>query len=146
MNQTNPYDEIVAKATDENLTSENWELNLDVCDKVSGEGEAGARACIHSISKRLQHRSAHVQIYALTLCDALSKNCGAVAQKELDSSSFAEALRRLIVDRNASVDVKKRSWSLIKEWVAESNEDTGGVLREALDGLRAQSEQPLPAL
>lgn len=37
----NPYDEAVMKATDENLTSESWELNLDVCDKVSGEGEAG---------------------------------------------------------------------------------------------------------
>jgi signal transducing adaptor molecule len=37
----NPYDDIVNKATDENLTAENWELNLDVCDKVSGDGEAG---------------------------------------------------------------------------------------------------------
>lgn len=37
----NPYDEIVNKATAETLTSENWELNIDVCDKVSGEGELG---------------------------------------------------------------------------------------------------------
>jgi len=37
----NPYDEVVIKSTDENLTSESWELNLDVCDKVSGEGESG---------------------------------------------------------------------------------------------------------
>lgn len=37
----NPYDEIVNKATDENLTAENWQLNLDVCDKVSSDGEAG---------------------------------------------------------------------------------------------------------
>lgn len=38
---TNAYDETVAKATDENLTSENWELNLDVCDRVTNEGETG---------------------------------------------------------------------------------------------------------
>lgn len=37
----NPYDEVVIKATDENLTSENWQLNLDVCDKVTTEGSTG---------------------------------------------------------------------------------------------------------
>ena len=61
--QANPYDDIVgmlidanrallcrlsahlprrtAKATDETLTSENWELILNLCDKVLEEGEQG---------------------------------------------------------------------------------------------------------
>ena len=58
--QANPYDEIVggypfprhigvapssnsylAKTTDENLTGENWELILNLCDKVQEEGEQG---------------------------------------------------------------------------------------------------------
>lgn len=55
--QPNPYDEIVgmlfipkmlavltcsiAKTTDENLTGENWELILNLCDKVQEEGEQG---------------------------------------------------------------------------------------------------------
>jgi hypothetical protein len=56
----NPYDEIVgkhakvhirplsanmyptAKTTDENLTGENWELILNLCDKVQEEKEAGS--------------------------------------------------------------------------------------------------------
>lgn len=29
------------KTTDENLTSENWELILNLCDKVSDEGQEG---------------------------------------------------------------------------------------------------------
>lgn len=37
----NPYDDTVTKATAETLTSENWEANLEVCDKVSNEGETG---------------------------------------------------------------------------------------------------------
>jgi hypothetical protein len=32
---------IIAKATDENLTGENWELILDVCDKVNAKPEDG---------------------------------------------------------------------------------------------------------
>ena len=38
---TNPYDDLVNKATDENLTSENWEIILNLCDKVQDEGEQG---------------------------------------------------------------------------------------------------------
>ena len=32
---------LIAKATDENLASENWGLNLEVCDKVSTDGTNG---------------------------------------------------------------------------------------------------------
>ena len=31
----------IAKATDENLTSENWQLILDVCDQVDSKPEDG---------------------------------------------------------------------------------------------------------
>lgn len=64
--QTNPFDEVVsnapaavipmsplltmcaiAKATDENLTSENWQLILDVCDQVDSKPEDGYPNLIH---------------------------------------------------------------------------------------------------
>ncbi|KMP01171.1 class E vacuolar protein-sorting machinery protein hse1 [Coccidioides immitis RMSCC 2394] len=60
--QQNAYDDIVAKATDENLTSENWEYILDVCDKVSAD-ESGAKDAVASMIKRLAHRNANVQLY-----------------------------------------------------------------------------------
>jgi len=34
-------DFFIAKTTDENLTSENWEFILNLCDKVSDEGQSG---------------------------------------------------------------------------------------------------------
>lgn len=54
----------VAKATDENLTSENWEYIMDVCDKVSNE-ESGGKDVVTSMIKRLAHRNANVQLYTL---------------------------------------------------------------------------------
>jgi hypothetical protein len=36
----------IAKATDENLTAENWELILDVCDKVDAKPEEGYAYCV----------------------------------------------------------------------------------------------------
>ena len=55
---------LTAKATDENLTSENWEYIMDVCDKVTGE-DSGAKDAVASMIKRLAHRNANVQLYTL---------------------------------------------------------------------------------
>jgi signal transducing adaptor molecule len=52
------------KATDENLTSENWGLIMEVVDKVASE-ENGGRDVVASMIKRLAHRNANVQLYTL---------------------------------------------------------------------------------
>ncbi|RMD43412.1 hypothetical protein DV735_g1744, partial [Chaetothyriales sp. CBS 134920] len=62
--QQNAFDEAVTKATDENLTSENWELILDVCDKASSQ-PSGAKDAVAALIKRLAHRNAnttHAQV------------------------------------------------------------------------------------
>lgn len=53
-----------AKATDENLTSEDWGSIIEVCDKVSGDQD-GAKEAVQSMIKRLAHRNANVQLYTL---------------------------------------------------------------------------------
>ena len=60
-----------AKATDENLTSENWEYIMDVCDKVSTE-DSGAKDVVASMIKRLAHRNANVQLYTLEVGNNIS--------------------------------------------------------------------------
>ena len=42
----NPFEELVNKATDENLTTENWELNLELCDRLASNDESDARKCM----------------------------------------------------------------------------------------------------
>lgn len=143
----NPYDDIVTKATDENLTSENWLYNLDVCDKVSNESsvadrETGARNCVAAILKRLVHRSANVQLFSLTLCDALSKNCGVQARRELASRSFMGTVERVVLDRNTHAKVKEKATELLKtwsnEWSSEEEEADLGMVKETIDSLKAK--------
>lgn len=96
-------DFLAAKATDENLTSENWAFILDVCDKVGGN-EAGPKEAVAAMIKRLAHRNANVQLYTLELANALSQNCGAPMHRELASRSFTDALLRLANDRVSRSD------------------------------------------
>jgi signal transducing adaptor molecule len=94
----NSTDTTIAKATDENLTSENWEFILDVCDKVSAS-DSGAKDVVAGMIKRLAHRNANVQLYTLELANSLAQNCGIVMHRELASRSFTDALLRLANDR-----------------------------------------------
>ena len=57
---------------------------------------------IAALLKRLAHRNPNVQLYALSLGDALSKNCGAVVNKELASRAFTQGLEKLVTDRVSS--------------------------------------------
>ncbi|KAG9008473.1 ESCRT-0 subunit protein hse1 [Tulasnella sp. JGI-2019a] len=137
---TNPYDEPVAKTTDENLTGENWELILNLCDKVSDEGENGAREVIAALVKRLTHRNPNVQLYSLSLAEALSKNCGLEINREIASRAFTASLERLITDRTTHDKVKKRTLAMIQQWASEfENDPTLGMMDECYQGLKAKN-------
>ena len=82
------YTETV-KATDENLTSENWEYILNVCDLVS-DSPSGPQQAVASLIKRLAHRNANVQLYTLEV-GYLRLSClnGAVPHLQRLASSHA---------------------------------------------------------
>ncbi|GFZ47158.1 Class E vacuolar protein-sorting machinery protein hse1 [Saitozyma sp. JCM 24511] len=146
----NPYDELVGKATDENLASEDWALNIEICDKVSGDGQNGARNAIGALQKRLSHRNPNVQLYALELANTLAQNCGKPLFEEMSSRNWTAALDRLINDRATAGPVKKKALSYVKAW-AKQFEDTGdpnlGIMGELYDQLRAKNftfDEPEP--
>ena len=58
-----------------------------------------ARDVIASLLRRLAHRNPNVQLYALTLAESLSKNCGILINREISSRSFTQGLEKLIADR-----------------------------------------------
>ncbi|PKS05046.1 hypothetical protein jhhlp_008413 [Lomentospora prolificans] len=110
-----PFDEVVAKATDENLTSEDWGAIITVCDQVSTDTN-GPKEAVQSIIKRLAHRNANVQLYTLELANALSQNCGKEMHRELASRAFTDALLKLANDRNTHNQVKVKILERMKEW------------------------------
>ncbi|KAI0046549.1 hypothetical protein FA95DRAFT_1606836 [Auriscalpium vulgare] len=135
----NPYDDIVVKTTDENLTSENWELILNLCDKVTDEGEQGARQVIAAVIKRMSHRNPNVQLYSLALVESLSKNCGKDLQHEIASRAFTQALEKLITDRATHEKVRRKSLGLIAMWTIEWKTDpTLSMMEECHNSLAAK--------
>ncbi|KIK20819.1 hypothetical protein PISMIDRAFT_682021 [Pisolithus microcarpus 441] len=139
-NQSNPFDDLVTKATDENLTGEDWETILNLCDKVQDEGEQGAQIAIAALLKRLAHRSPNVQLYALSVSEALSKNCGIVLHRELASRVFTQGLERLVTDRTTHDKVRKRALGLIAMWAAEFEHDPSlGMMEECYTSLAAKN-------
>ncbi|KAI4109768.1 MAG: hypothetical protein LQ339_001552 [Xanthoria mediterranea] len=137
--QQNAFDEAVAKATDENLTSENWEYILDVCDRVSGQ-ESGAKDVVASMIKRLAHRNANVQLYTLELANSLSQNCGPTMHRELASRSFTDAILRLASDRNTHQQVKAKILERLGEWTEMfAKEPDLGIMEQAYMKLKSQN-------
>lgn len=142
--QANQFDDVVVKATDENLTSENWEYILDVCDKV-GSSDSGAKDVVAALIKRLAHRNANVQLYTLELANALSQNCGLKMHKELASRSFTDALLRLANDRNTHQQVKAKILERMGEWTEMFAKDADlGIMEQAYMRLKTQNPNLRP--
>jgi signal transducing adaptor molecule len=84
------------------------------------------------------HRNANVQLYSLTLADAVAKNCGLTAHQELASRSFTQTLARTCLDRNTHATVKKRCYALVKEWAGEFDDESLGLMKETYNSLKSQ--------
>ncbi|KAF7559082.1 hypothetical protein G7046_g5077 [Stylonectria norvegica] len=126
-----PYDEAIAKATDENLTSEDWGAIIEVCDKVSGDPN-GPKEAVQSMIKRLAHRNANVQLYTLELAHALCQNCGKAMHREVSSRAFTDSLLRLANDRNTHTQVKAKILERMKDWSDMFSSDPElGIMNDA---------------
>ncbi|CUS09043.1 unnamed protein product [Tuber aestivum] len=138
--QQNEFDDVIAKATDETLTSENWEYMMDAWEKINESGENGPKNAVAALIKRLAHRNADVQIYTLELANAFSQNCGPKMHRELASRSFTESLLRLAGDRNTHQKVKTKILERMAEWSEMfSKEPDLGIMDQAYNKLKSQN-------
>lgn len=110
---SSPFDQDVEKATDEKNMGENWEVILDVCDKVKAIS-TGPKDCLQSIQKRLNHPNPHVAKQAVNLLDACVSNCNKPFHLELASRDSERELYKLVKKLHPRVSAQLRQ--CIKKW------------------------------
>ncbi|KAG8234684.1 hypothetical protein J437_LFUL015163, partial [Ladona fulva] len=116
---TTPVGQRIEQATDASLTSENWALNMEVCDIVNGT-EEGPKDAIKAIRKRLQQNAGKnytVFMYTLTVLETCVKNCGIRFRVLACNKEFVLELTRLIGPKyDPPRAVQDKVLSLIQSW------------------------------
>ncbi|KAJ2373399.1 ESCRT-0 subunit protein hse1, partial [Coemansia sp. RSA 2603] len=119
-------------------TVENWELIIEVCDRVGTDNEK-ARQCFEVINERMLHRNANVVLYTLTLVDSLLENCGQNVKQEVASRAFTTTLTRVLNDKSVHEKVKSRILGSVQKWAFDFRQDpTLSLMEETYTKLRAQ--------
>ncbi|XP_030629479.1 TOM1-like protein 2 isoform X3 [Chanos chanos] len=71
-----PVGQCIEKATDGSLQSEDWALNMEICDLIN-ETEEGPKDAIRAVKKRLNGNKNYREVMlALTVLETCVKNCG----------------------------------------------------------------------
>ncbi|XP_063919671.1 TOM1-like protein 2 isoform X2 [Zophobas morio] len=109
----------IEQATDGTLASENWSLNMEICDLVN-ETEDGPRDAVKAIRKRLAQNAGKnytVVMYTLTVLETCVKNCGKKFHVLICNKDFVLELVKLIGPKNdPPTAVQEKVLSLIQSW------------------------------
>ncbi|GIY68658.1 TOM1-like protein 2 [Caerostris extrusa] len=148
----NPFSTIVGQrieqATDGALASENWALNMEICDVIN-ETDEGPKDAIRAIRKRLLQNAGKnytVVMYTLTVLETCVKNCGKRFQLLATQKDFVQDLVKLIGPKNdPPTAVQEKVLSLIQSWADtfRSNMEMQGVVQVYNDLKQKGIEFPL---
>ncbi|XP_010558400.1 PREDICTED: target of Myb protein 1 [Tarenaya hassleriana] len=111
----------VDKATNELLLTPDWTMIIAICDSVNSHHWQGKDA-IKAVKRRLQHKNAKVQLLALTLLEAMVKNCGEHLHSQIAERHLLGEMVK-IVRKKGDFEVRNKILILLDTW----NEAFGGV-------------------
>ncbi|KAM9314056.1 target of Myb1 membrane trafficking protein isoform 2-T3 [Pholidichthys leucotaenia] len=113
-----PVGQRIEHATSGSLPSEDWGLNMEICDIIN-ETEEGPRDAVKAIKKRIVGNKNFREIMlALTVLETCVKNCGHRFHVLVASQEFVESVlvRTILPKNNPPTLLHDRVLSLIQSW------------------------------
>ncbi|XP_059227032.1 TOM1-like protein 2 isoform X2 [Stomoxys calcitrans] len=133
---TNPFStpvgQRIEQATDGSMPTENWAVNMEICDMIN-ESSDTARDAMKAIRKRLQQNAGknnQVIMYSLTVLETCVKNCGKAFHVLVAQKDFIQELVKLIGPKNdPPFVVQEKVLNLIQIWADafKNQPDLNGV-------------------
>ncbi|KAK0132421.1 Target of Myb protein 1 [Merluccius polli] len=122
----------IEHATSSSLQSEDWALNMEICDLVNSSDE-GPRDAVKAIRKRIVGNKNFKEVmFTLTVLEACVKNCGHKFHVLVSTREFVEGVlvRSIIPKNNPPLVLHDRVLSLIQAWADafRSSPDLTGVV------------------
>ncbi|KAM8930674.1 target of Myb1 membrane trafficking protein [Pelodytes ibericus] len=138
------------KATDGSLRSEDWALNIEICDIIN-ETEEGPKDAIKALKKRIVgNKNFQEVMLALTALETCVKNCGHRFHVLVASHEFVEGVlvKTILPKNNPPTIVHDKVLNLIQAWADafRSSPDLTGVVTVYEDLRRKGLEFPMTDL
>uniref|UniRef100_A0A3P9ACV4 Target of myb1 like 2 membrane trafficking protein n=1 Tax=Esox lucius TaxID=8010 RepID=A0A3P9ACV4_ESOLU len=145
-----PVGHCIERATDGSLQSEDWTLNMEICDIIN-ETEDGPKDAIRAVKKRLNGNKNYREVMlALTVLETCVKNCGHRFHALITSRDFIDGVMVKIISpkNNPPTIVQDKVLALIQAWADafRSSPDLTGVVHIYEELKRKGIEFPLSDL
>ncbi|XP_042253524.1 TOM1-like protein 2 isoform X2 [Thunnus albacares] len=145
-----PVGHCIERATDGSLQSEDWTLNMEICDIIN-ETEDGPKDAIRAVKKRLNgNRNYREVMLALTVLETCVKNCGHRFHALVTSRDFVDGVLVKIISpkNNPPTIVQDKVLALIQAWADafRSSPDLTGVVQTYEELKRKGIEFPMSEL
>ncbi|KAI4883891.1 hypothetical protein NFI96_033952 [Prochilodus magdalenae] len=145
-----PAGQRIEYATSSSLQSEDWGLNMEICDIVN-ETEEGPKDAVRAIKKRIVgNRNFKEIMFALTVLEACVKNCGHRFHVLVSTREFVEGVlvRTILPKNDPPLVLHDRVLSIIQAWADafRSSPDLTGVVFVYEDLRRKGLEFPMTEL
>ncbi|XP_030591418.1 target of Myb1 membrane trafficking protein isoform X4 [Archocentrus centrarchus] len=145
-----PVGQRIERATGSSLPSEDWELNMEICDMINSS-EEGPKDAVRAIKKRVVGNKNFKEVMlALTVLETCVKNCGYRFHILVTTRDFIEGvLVRSIIPRNNPPQIlHDRVLGIIQAWADafRSSPDLTGVVSVYEDLRRKGLEFPMTQL
>ncbi|KAM9392320.1 target of Myb1 membrane trafficking protein [Pholidichthys leucotaenia] len=141
-----PVGQRIERATSSSLPSEDWELNMEICDTINSS-EEGPKDAVRAIKKRIVGNKNFKEVMlTLTVLETCVKNCGNRFHILVTTRDFIEGVlvRAIIPRNNPPLVLHDRVLTIIQAWADafRSSPDLTGVVSVYEDLRRKGLEFP----